>query len=63
MLKHLLEERGIPVFLQSYQIPYYDGIARMMRPAWGEIQVAEDDFLLAREVLEDFLLEKKEERK
>ncbi len=61
LLKHLLEGRGIQVFVKSYQIPWYDGLAMVMRPDWGEIQVAEKDYEIAAEVLEDFLSQKKEE--
>ncbi len=57
-LKHLLANKGIEVFIKSYQIPWYDGLAMVMRPAWGEIQVREEDYPLAQEVLEDFLAEK-----
>lgn len=57
-LKHLLESRGIKVFVKSYQIPWYDGLAMVMRPEWGEIQVAEDDFPEAEEILKDFLAQK-----
>ncbi|MEO0098211.1 MAG: DUF2007 domain-containing protein [candidate division WOR-3 bacterium] len=57
-LQHLLESKGIKVFVKSYQIPWYDGLAMVMRPEWGEIQVAEEDFPEAEEILKDFLAQK-----
>ncbi|MEO0101933.1 MAG: DUF2007 domain-containing protein [candidate division WOR-3 bacterium] len=57
-LQHLLESKGIKVFVKSYQIPWYNGLAMVMRPEWGEIQVAEEDFPEAEEILKDFLAQK-----
>lgn len=54
-IKSLLEQSGIPVVLRSYQIPWYDGIAKMMRPSWGEILVEEDDYAQALELIKNFL--------
>lgn len=54
-VKSLLEQSGIPVVLRSYQIPWYDGIAKMMRPAWGEILVDEQDYPQALEIVQNFL--------
>lgn len=54
-IKSLLENEGIYSIVRSYQIPAYDGIAQMMRPKWGEILVAEDDYEKAKDLLGDFL--------
>ncbi len=54
-LKALLEQSGIPAIIRSYQIPYYDGLAKMMRPQWGEILVDEDDYEEAQQLINDFL--------
>ncbi len=54
-IKDLLEQNGIPALIHSFQIPAYDGVAQMMRPAWGEVLVAEDDFERAQEVIVGFL--------
>jgi hypothetical protein len=54
-IKSLLENEGICSIIHSYQIPAYDGIAQMMRPQWGEILVAEEDYSEAKEILDIFL--------
>jgi len=54
-IKSLLENEGICSIVHSYQIPAYDGIAQMMRPKWGEILVAEEDYAEAKELLDAFL--------
>jgi hypothetical protein len=54
-LKALLEDSGIKVVLKSYQIPWYNGLAKMMRPEWGEILVAEEDYVCAKDLIENFL--------
>ncbi|UCG41803.1 MAG: DUF2007 domain-containing protein [candidate division WOR-3 bacterium] len=54
-VKDLLEQDGIPAMIRSFQVPAYDGIARMMRPNWGEVLVSETDLDRARELLESFL--------
>ncbi|MEO0072747.1 MAG: DUF2007 domain-containing protein [candidate division WOR-3 bacterium] len=54
-LKALLEESGIKVLVKSYQIPWYNGLAKMMRPAWGEILVSEEDYPKAKDLIENFL--------
>jgi hypothetical protein len=54
-IRDLLEQEGIESILHSYQMPWYDGLAKMMRPEWGEVLVQEDDFERAREVLTDLL--------
>ncbi|MCX8015196.1 MAG: DUF2007 domain-containing protein [candidate division WOR-3 bacterium] len=54
-IKSLLEESGIKAIIHSFQIPWYDGLAKMMRPEWGEILVDEDDFNEATEIITNFL--------
>ena len=54
-LRDLLEQNGIPAMARSFQIPAYDGLARMMRPVWGEILVEEADLAKATELIEGFL--------
>jgi hypothetical protein len=54
-LKDLLEQQGIVAVLRSYQMPWYDGLAKMMRPEWGEVLVTDEDFDRAKELLEDLL--------
>lgn len=60
-LKSLLEESGIPAIIHSYQIPWYNGLAKMMRPEWGEILVDEDDYAQASEIIEHFLSSESDE--
>jgi len=54
-VKDLLEQEGIPAAVRSFQIPAYDGIAKMMRPHWGEVLVEESNQERAKELLEGFL--------
>ncbi|MEO0076957.1 MAG: DUF2007 domain-containing protein [candidate division WOR-3 bacterium] len=54
-IKSLLEQSGIKAVIRSFQIPWYDGLAKMMRPEWGEILVDEDDFNEAQEIIRNFL--------
>jgi hypothetical protein len=54
-LRDLLEQNGIPAMARTFQIPAYDGLARMMRPVWGEILVDEENVARARELIEGFL--------
>jgi hypothetical protein len=54
-IKDLLEQEGIPTMIRSYQMPWYDGLARVMRPEWGEVLVEDTDFDRARDVVKDLL--------
>ena len=54
-VRDLFEENGIPAMIRSFQIPAYDGLARVMRPAWGEVLVEEENLDRARELLDAFL--------
>jgi hypothetical protein len=61
-VRDLFEQNGIPALAHSYQIPAYDGLARMMRPVWGEVLVEEADWDRAKELLDGFLAEQEEPR-
>jgi len=54
-VRDLLEQNGIPALIRSFQIPAYDGIARMMRPDWGQVLVEDADLDRATELLDGFL--------
>jgi len=54
-VRDLLEQSGVPALIHSYQIPAYDGLARVMRPDWGEVLVEEADLARARELIDGFL--------
>jgi hypothetical protein len=54
-IKDLLEQHGIMAMLRSFQMPWFDGITKMMRPEWGEVLVAEEDLDEAQELLNDLL--------
>ena len=54
-VRDLFEQNGIPAMIRSFQIPAYDGLARMTRPVWGEVLVEEEDMAKAREFLDAFL--------
>ena len=53
--RDLFEENGIPAMIRSFQLPAYDGLARVMRPVWGEVLVEEEDMARAKELLNAFL--------
>ncbi|MEN9980190.1 MAG: DUF2007 domain-containing protein [candidate division WOR-3 bacterium] len=54
-IRDLLEASGIPALVHSFQIPAYDGIAQVMRPAWGEVLVEEENLAQAKEIIDGFL--------
>jgi len=54
-IKDLLEQSGIEAMLRSYQMSWFDGLAKMMRPEWGEVIVEEEDYPKARELLDGLL--------
>jgi len=54
-VKSLLEESGIKAMIHSFQIPWYDGLAKMMKPDWGEVLVDEEDYNEAYEIISNFL--------
>jgi hypothetical protein len=57
-IKDLLEANGIPAMIHSFQIPAYDGVAQVMRPAWGEVLVRQEDSTTAKDLIEGFLATK-----
>lgn len=54
-IRDLLEENGIPAMVRSFQIPAYDGLARVMRSVWGEVLVDEEYMTKAKELIDAFL--------
>lgn len=54
-IKDLLETNGIPAMIHSFQIPAYDGVAQVMRPAWSEVLVRQEDSATAKDLIEGFL--------
>jgi hypothetical protein len=54
-IKDMLEQEGIEVMLRSYQMPWYDGLAKVMRPEWGQVVVDGQDYERAKEILNDLL--------
>lgn len=54
-VRDLLEENGVAAMVRSFQIPAYDGIAKMMRPDWGQVLVDDEDWERAKELLDGFL--------
>jgi len=54
-LREMLEEEGIPVLVESYQVPWFDGVMKMVKGFWGRLLVREEDEEAAREVVSDFV--------
>jgi hypothetical protein len=54
-IKDFLEQNGIEAILRSQQMPWYDGLAKMMRPEWGQVLVLDEDYDRAKELLKDLL--------
>ena len=54
-LQKVLESEGIQAWIQSTQIPWYDGIMKMVEGYWGKVIVFEDQEIKARDTIEDFL--------
>ena len=54
-LQKVLESEGIKAWIQSTQIPWYDGIMKMVEGYWGKVIVFEDQEAQARDTIEDFL--------
>jgi hypothetical protein len=50
----ILESEGIPAWIQSIQIPWYDGIMKMVEGYWGKVIVFEDQEDSARRVIEEY---------
>ena len=54
-LQKVLESEGIQAWIQSAQIPWYDGIMKMVEGYWGKVVVFEDQEAKARDTIESFL--------
>ena len=58
-IRSLLENEGINVFVKSYQISMFDGIAQMMKPYWGELFVPDEDYEHSVDIIKGYLSEEK----
>ncbi len=54
-VRKMLEYNGIYCIVKSFQIPWFDGISKVMRPEWGSIEVREEDYDKAKRLIEEFL--------
>ncbi|MDH7569342.1 MAG: DUF2007 domain-containing protein [Armatimonadota bacterium] len=54
LARGLLESEGIPVFVQSFQVPWYDGIMTPGAGAWGKVMVPARFAEPARALLEAY---------
>jgi hypothetical protein len=54
-LQKVLESEGIRAWTQSIQMPWYDGIMKMVEGYWGKVVVFEDQEEEAQRVIEDYL--------
>ena len=54
-LQKVLEAEGVEAWIQSIQVPYYDGLIGMVEGYWGRLLVLEDQEARARQVIEDYL--------
>ncbi len=55
MVKGLLENEGIKVFVKSWQVAVHNNIINASEGVWGEICVNESDVAKANEILENYL--------
>jgi hypothetical protein len=53
-LQKVLESEGIRAWIQSIQVPWYDGIMKMVEGYWGKVMVFEDQEPDARRVMEEY---------
>jgi|GEM_PF-943803 hypothetical protein len=53
-LQKVLESEGIRAWIQSIQVPWYDGIMKMVEGYWGKVMVFEDQEPNARRVMEEY---------
>ena len=53
-LQKVLESEGIRAWIQSIQVPWYDGIMKMVEGYWGKVMVFEDQEPEARRVMEEY---------
>jgi hypothetical protein len=54
-LQKVLESAGIQAWTQSIQVPWYDGIMKMVEGYWGKVMVFEDQEAEARSVIDAYL--------
>ena len=54
IVKAALEDAGIPAFVKSYQVPWYDSALVPAKGCWGEILVREEDAERASSLLEEY---------
>jgi hypothetical protein len=54
-LQKVLEAEEVEAWVQSIQVPYYDGLIGMMEGYWGRLLVLEDQEAKARRIIEDYL--------
>jgi hypothetical protein len=54
-LREVLESEGIRSWVQSIQVPWYDGIMQMVEGYWGKVMVFEDQETEARSVIDAYL--------
>ncbi|HET9232986.1 MAG TPA: DUF2007 domain-containing protein [Candidatus Eisenbacteria bacterium] len=53
-LQKVLESEGVRAWIQSIQVPWYDGIMKMVEGYWGKVMVFEDQEAEAHRVIEDY---------
>ncbi len=51
LLQGLLEGEGVPVMLQSAQVPWMDGVMKVDKGYWGDVVVPREHAERAREIL------------
>jgi len=54
-LREMLKSNDIPCEIRRFETSWLDGLPRVMRGGWGEVMVAEDDLIKAKELIEEFL--------
>ena len=55
IIKGVLEDYGVKVYLRSSTIPWYDGIlASWKKYNWGELLVPEEDLEEARKIVDEY---------
>ena len=60
-IKRMLEYHGIYSIVKTFQIPWFNGISKVMRPEWGSIEVNKKDYEKAKKLIDDFLKELKKQ--
>jgi hypothetical protein len=54
IVKGLLESEGIPVVLESHQVPQMDGVMKMGEGYWGDVVVPSTYAVRAREIIKAY---------